>query len=69
MTPEPRTFAHVTARELLEQIAGRLHATHTIVSKKKPGRVSVEFRCSCGLSFVAGSTPANLHALRHVEQK
>ncbi len=69
MSDDPRNFAHVTARELLERVAGREHATHTIVSRKKAAKLTVELTCNCGHVFRAPVNAANLHAVRYVAEK
>lgn len=70
-----------TARDLLEYIAGREHAEHSVVSKEvtltptslvtkmKPRVVTLTFRCTCGALCVAPATAPNLEALRNVPER
>jgi hypothetical protein len=56
----------MTARELLESVAGAYHAMHTVMSKRPINKGIICFYCSCGALCEVAATKDNTMALRNV---
>lgn len=59
------TSSPMTARELLEAVAGEQHAEHTVVRKEKRGGF-LRFWCSCGPRYEVPDIDVHRLALRNV---